>query len=535
MNEILLIFLASLASLGRVFLTIGLSIITGWFLGYIAIKSKAFENIYISVVEIFESVPVISFFPVVLIFFVYRIGGYIGIELAVDFLVFTAVVWNIWIGIYQAFKTVPSDLLEVSENYRLGFLGKMAKLYIPYSWPRIAANLIPSFADAIFYITVSEVFSIGSSSYHVFGIGTLIGEFTASQEYTLALDGLGILAIPIIIFTYLLRRFANYTVSKYGLDTEIKVTKRGRMRIRYATRMSNTIAPFVKLSKYVTRIGSRSASSEEETRRNLPWRYLGIGISVLLLGLLVYGAFSTISSVPKSVWLYLISTTPNVLFNLLIDYIRVLFIAIVSLVFSIFLGYFIATRERVEKVLIPAIQTYASFPAPAYFPLLFTATISFIHTVFGSWTDEFYVILLGFISTFYYVFYSYWLGIKNVPNQYWEIMKNYNFSFWHKLRYVIIPSTFPYIISGLSSTINSAWGGLAIGEYWEISNSYTLQVSHGIMKSIAVATANGNIPLAAWDSLIFGIVVMIYSIFFTRKMMDLAREKYVAEEGIYLP
>ena len=55
------------------------------------------------------------------------------------------------------------------------------------------------------------------------------------------------------------------------------------------------------------------------------------------------------------------------------------------------------------------------------------------------------------------------------------------------------------------------------------------------MKSIAVATANGNIPLAAWDSLIFGIVVMIYSIFFTRKMMDLAREKYVAEEGIYLP
>ncbi|WP_338603384.1 ABC transporter permease subunit [Sulfolobus tengchongensis] len=537
MNELLLMLLASLASLGRVFLTIGLSIVTGWFLGYLAIKNKAFENIYISLIEVFESVPVISFFPVVLIFFVYRIGGYLGIELAVDFLVFTAVVWNIWIGIYQAFKTIPNDLLEVSENFRFGFLGKMSKLYIPYSWPRIAANLIPSFADAFFYIAVSEVFSIGSTGYHVFGIGALIAEFTALQEYKLALEGLGILAIFVGLFTYLLRQFANYTVSRYGLDTEVKVTRRGRIRVRYTTRISNTIAPFTKLSKYVTRIGiirSRT-TDEEEIRRTLPWRYLGISIAVLFLGLIIYGAFSTISSVPVSVWRYLISTTPNDLLNLLIDYIRVIFIAAISLVFSIFLGYFIVTHERVEKVLIPLIQTYASFPAPAYFPLLFIATISFIHNVFGDWTTEFYVILLGFISTFYYVFYSYWLGIKNMPNQYWEIMKNYNFSFWQKLRYVIIPSTFPYIIAGVSSTINSAWGGLAIGEYWQnIYDDYTLQVRHGIMKSIAVATANGNIPLASWDSLLFGIVVIIYSIFFTRKMIDLAREKYIAEEGIYL-
>ena len=127
MNQIVIIILASLASLGRVFLTIGLSIITGWFLGYIATKNRIVENVYLSIIEVFESVPVISFFPIVLIFFVYKIGGYLGIELAVDFLVFTAVVWNIWVGIYQAFKTIPQDFLEVAENYRLGFLRKMRK------------------------------------------------------------------------------------------------------------------------------------------------------------------------------------------------------------------------------------------------------------------------------------------------------------------------------------------------------------------------------------------------------------------------
>ncbi|MEM3292570.1 MAG: sugar ABC transporter permease, partial [Saccharolobus sp.] len=90
MNQIVIITLASLASLGRVFLTIGLSIITGWFLGYIATKNRIVENVYLSIIEVFESVPVISFFPIVLIFFVYRIGGYLGIELAADFLVLTA-------------------------------------------------------------------------------------------------------------------------------------------------------------------------------------------------------------------------------------------------------------------------------------------------------------------------------------------------------------------------------------------------------------------------------------------------------------
>ncbi|MBP1357687.1 MAG: ABC transporter permease subunit, partial [Sulfolobus sp.] len=174
-------------------------------------------------------------------------------------------------------------------------------------------------------------------------------------------------------------------------------------------------------------------------------------------------------------------------------------------------------------------------PAPAYFPLFFLVTISLAGKVFGPFTNEVYVLFLGFISTFYYVFYSFWMGVKNLPQQYWEIMKNYDFNFWHKLRYVILPGTFPYIISGLSSTINSSWGGLAIGEYWpDIVQGYNLGVHTGLMRIIDVSTANGNIVLASWVSVFFGIIVIIYSITFTRKLMDLARKKYIAEEGIYL-
>ena len=57
MDAIILIILAVLATAGRVIGLILLSILTGWFLAYASIKSKFFENIYIILIEVFESIP----------------------------------------------------------------------------------------------------------------------------------------------------------------------------------------------------------------------------------------------------------------------------------------------------------------------------------------------------------------------------------------------------------------------------------------------------------------------------------------------
>ena len=53
------------------------------------------------------------------------------------------------------------------------------------------------------------------------------------------------------------------------------------------------------------------------------------------------------------------------------------------------------------------------------------------------------------------------------------------------------------------------------------------------MYYISSNMANGDIAAAAYVSLLFAIVVAIYGIFFTRNLMDLARRKYVVEEGIF--
>ncbi|KAA8922827.1 ABC transporter permease subunit [Thermoplasma sp.] len=539
MNEILLITLATLATAGRVLGLILISIFTGWFLAYAAIKGKIFENIYISLIEVFESVPVISFFPIVLIIFVTRIGGPLGVEMAADFLVFTAVVWNIWIGEYQAFKTVPREMLEVAENYQMSFLTKMRRIFIPFSYPRIAANLFPSVSDGFFYITVSEVFSVGIHTYQTFGIGTVLDSLVASGQTRLIYIDLAILAVVIILIIIGLREFSRYAVSKYTVDTDAPIIRRGRLNVKQTTRLLSVVArnPLSRLAGYYrSRAISRPPEvfEKHEIRKEKISRYTSIAIGVIILGLILYSSVDLIISVPHSEWGRLFSITPRIVLYLLYDYLRVGVILAISFVIAIFLGYYLAMHSRAEGIGVPIIQALSAYPPPIYLPFIFAASFTAIHSVLGAFTDEFYVLSLGFVSTFYYIFYSFWMGVKALPAEYFEVMKNLNMGYFSRMRSIILPGTFPYLISGISSTINSAWGGLMIGEYWpDIVAGRSLEVHFGLMKFIDVQTNTGNIALAGWGSFIFGIVVAIYSILFTRRMMDLARKRYVAEEGVF--
>lgn len=532
----LLALAASLASVGRVFATIAIAIASGWLLAYLSIRSRIFENIFIPAIEILESVPVITFFPVALILFIENLGGYAGVEAAALFLVFTATAWNIWLGIYQAFKTVPGNMVEAMDNYMLSFSQRMAWLYIPYSIPRISSELIPSFTNGLFYITVSEVFSIGSTDYRVFGIGSLIYDLASTRHYLEALYSLAFLAVIVSLVVIGLRRFSEYAIEKYGLETESRIhyARRGVIRRAGISRLSRAVTPIARISRYVARGGVHLPSMGNGGRLGAIWRISGYAVLIAALSILIYMAVIWIEDVDPSLWGYLFSRIDRDMVSIAIDYSRVAVIALAALAMAVFLGYYVATRPGIERIFIPASQVIAAIPAPAYFPLLYGVTHRPIESLLGSLSSEFYVLLLGFISTYYYIFYTYWLGLKNMPAQFWDIMDNLSLGFWDRLRMVVLPSTFPYIVAGMTATINGAWGGLAIGEHWpNIYGGRSLEVGQGLMRELALASDRGDLALLAWLSLLFSISIAIYAILITRRLMDLARRRYIAEEAVF--
>lgn len=541
--------LATLATVGRIFALIGLSILTGWLLAYAAVKHRGFENVYVPLVNVLESIPVIGFLPLVLAAFVLTIPGSLGVELAVDFLVFDAVSWNIWIGAYQAFKTVPEPLIEVSENYRFSFFKKLRVLFVPHSIPRLASNIFSSFADAFFYISVSEVFTAGVATAKLcpngvcstFGIGTEITEFIAADNYIEVYYCLLAIAVAVIIVTLLLARFSRWAVAKYGVDTagEIKRytgTWRGRVTYPWRVITGRTRA----ITRFASKLRSNGGRENQETVANhetraKAYRYVGVAVVLALLAFFGYSVFRLVSSVSFATWSGYFHQTPQLLLYVADDYVRVSVIALASLGLAVTAGYYLATHRRLGDAIMPAIQAFAAFPAPAYFPVLFIFTVPFLENAFPFFWTEIYIFILGFLSCFYYIFFDFWIGVQAVPSEFNEVVSNHEIHFFTKMRRIILPATLPYLITGLSSTINSAWAGIAIGEFWpNISpNGPQLLAKDGMMYYISSNMAAGNIGSAAYVSLLFAIVVAAYGILFTRNLMDLARRKYVVEEGIF--
>lgn len=535
--EPMVVALATLATLGRVWLLIGLSILSGWALAFLSIRSRAFETVYVPLVNAFESIPVIAFLPIVLVVFVSRLGGSLGSELAADFLVFDAVAWNIWIGAYQSFKTVPEHLGEVAENYNFGVVRTLWNLFIPHSIPRITSNLFSSFADALFYISVSEVFTIGLHTYSTFGIGTLIVMFTANGDTSDLILALIAIGVAVILTTLVLTRLSRKAVARYGLDTRGDITTRpgpANARSRWLRAFG---APRRRISARLT----QSAAKRDLRTSDAPATKVGTlikwGVYTLLLGAaayILYGAGQLIVSVPGTEWNSLFAQTPFLLLSMGADYLRVFAVAGAAFAVSVTLGYYLATHPRANEIVAPVVQTVAAYPAPTYFPLFVGATIGFLVVAFPFGYVELYVFILGFLACFYYVFFDFWIGVQAIPAEFWEVMENHELTFRQRMRRVILPATFPYLITGISSTINSAWAGIAIGEFWpNIVGDRTLVVKIGMMKFIGENLAAGNVASAAWVSLLFAVVVVVYGLLFTRNLMDLARRRYVVEEGVY--
>ena len=542
--------LATLATVGRIFLLIGLAIVSGHFLAYAAVKSRKFENVYVPLVNVFESIPVIGFLPLVLVAFVLTFHGPLGVELAVDFLVFDAVAWNVWIGIYQAFKTVPLHLIEVSDNYNLSFWKKMTTLFVPHSIPRVTSNIFSSFADAFFYISVSEVFTAGAATANLcpggacttFGIGTLITQYTVSGDYAGIYYCLISIAVAVVAVTLVLSRVSRWAIAKFGVDTPGVIKRHaGRWRGRIVTSPWRAFRNQTNVFRgYASRLRTNPRGQQSDV--GSAWkgkiaRYAGISIGLAVLALFLYGVAKVVTSVSIQTWYGFFQETPQLLEYVGADYVRVSLIALASLLLAITVGYVLATRRRLGDAVFPVIQVIAAFPAPTYFPLLFIATLPFLEHALPMFYTEVYIFILGFLSCFYYVFFDFWIGVQAIPSEFVEVTQNYKLPFLTKMRRVILPASLPYMITGLSSTINSAWAGIAIGEFWpNIAPQVApngLQVKFGMMYYISSNMANGQIGAAAYVSLLFAIVVAIYGIAFTRNLMDLARKKYVVEEGIF--
>jgi NitT/TauT family transport system permease protein len=197
---------------------------------------------------------------------------------------------------------------------------------------------------------------------------------------------------------------------------------------------------------------------------------------------------------------------------------RVIVALILSLLWTVPIGVAIGRNPRLAKILQPIVQIAASVPATALFPIL----LLFLAQLGGGL--EIGSVALMMLGTMWYILFNVIAGAQSIPSDLFEVAKVYHLSLVQRWRVVILPSIFPYLITGIITAVGGAWNASIVSEYVHFQGK-TL-TTNGLGSTISLATARGDYPVLLAATAVMSLLVVLTNRLVWRRLYKLAMEKY---------
>ncbi len=176
-------------SIIRMSIAYTLSLLFALAYGYFAANNRRAEQILLPLLDILQSVPILSFLPVVLLGLTAILPERTAVELASIVLIFTSQVWNMIFGWYQSLTTIPNDLREASATFRFNRWIQFKTLELPYGAVSLIWNSMMSWAGGWFFLMAAEIFTVGQRDFRLPGLGAYLQE--AANQGNVQCAGLG--------------------------------------------------------------------------------------------------------------------------------------------------------------------------------------------------------------------------------------------------------------------------------------------------------------------------------------------------------
>ena len=182
-------------------IAMALSLIFTFTYATLAAKSKRAERLLVPLLDILQSVPILGFISITVVFFMALAPGRVlGAEFAAIFAIFTSQAWNMAFSFYQSLRTVPTELVEASRNFRLSPWMSFWRLDVPFAMPQLIWNMMMSMSGSWFFVVASEAISVGNTTITLPGVGSYIA--LAIEQRNLAAVGYAIVTMLIVILIY---------------------------------------------------------------------------------------------------------------------------------------------------------------------------------------------------------------------------------------------------------------------------------------------------------------------------------------------
>src|SRR6201986_4629808 len=129
----------------RMFAALVVSLIFTFTYATWAAKSPRAGKLLVPILDILQSVPILSFLSITVVFFMSLAPGRVlGAEFAAIFAIFTSQAWNMAFSFYQSLRTVPNELVEASRTFRLSGWMRFWRVEVPFAMPQLIWNMMVS-------------------------------------------------------------------------------------------------------------------------------------------------------------------------------------------------------------------------------------------------------------------------------------------------------------------------------------------------------------------------------------------------------
>jgi len=518
--------LYALYSLVRILVAYGLSLVFALGYGYVAAKSKRAERVLIPLLDILQSIPVLSFLPGVMLAMVALFPSrQLGVELGSIILIFTGQVWNIAFSFYSSLKTVPRDLREAAIIYRFSKWQRFLQLDLPFSTIGLVWNSMMSVAGGWFFLMACEMFVLGDKDFRLPGLGSFLQTAASNGNTRAMLWGLGTMVAVIVLMDQLIWRPVITWADKFkfeqvesgaGAHTSIfNFIRKESVLIRMYRRLFHPIVEW--LTQRFAQGAKRAARTMAAPRAEQPRRWLGWLIAALggvLVLYAVYRAVGELAQLHRTDYLLLVKSAG-------LTFLRVNLALIIGALWTIPVGVAIGFSPRFARLAQPLVQLAASIPATALFPVILLFLIRLRGGV------EIAAMALMLLGTQWYILFNVIAGAMAIPTDLKEASHVFRFGSFDRWRYLILPGIFPYLVTGMVTASGGAWNASIVAEYFHFQGR--IVEAPGLGSTISRASDAGQFNILLASTLIMAAVVVMINRLLWRRLYRLASTRFKLE------
>ena len=508
-------------SIGRMTAAYILSILFSLIYGRYAAYNRNAEKILMPLLDVLQSVPILSFLPVVLLSLSAILPIKIAAELASIVLIFTSQAWNLTFAWYQSLTTIPKDLREASNTFRLNTWLQFKKLELPFGTISLIWNSIMSWAGGWFFLMAAETFTVGSRDFRLPGIGAYLQEAANQSNFLAILWGIGILILVIVgldqfIWRPLLAWSDRFKVEMVENDNPptswfYDLLKNANLVNKFQEKITKPISEWIDVW-LLNKFQAKSSGSYQQKKFNI--KNLLIVVFALILVYGIYQISLILISIPILQWKSMGS-------GILMTTFRVFIALLIALAWTIPVGVAIGTNQRLAAIVQPIVQVAASIPATALFPIFLLAIIG----ISGGLNIA--AVLLMLLGTQWYLLFNIIAGASAIPQDLKYTATMMQMSRWQRWKTLILPSLFPYLITGAITASGGAWNASIVAEHVHFGGE-TLQTT-GIGALISSATASGDYRLLLASTISMVVTVILINRLLWRRLYKIAENNYRME------